>query len=566
MEQCGLNVSRFVIQRRDYKIQTAASIWPAMSSQSFFGLPPVSSALKPISPYLQRAHELRTQDPIMAYWCAYHAAQLGISLKAKDSASRDILFALLGILEHLKKEIGAQDALDVESVSSAYVENFALKVFAMADNEDRAGSATRSTAKKFLAAANFLEVLKIFPKAEISESTEDKIKYAKWKAADIAKAFREGRKPTPGPAGSLEEDRDAALPASPSPLTTTLANNVGRSSQASGSGSDQSTQRVSPPSHIDVPRGAPAPFAPQPQTPPRYGDRWGGEGEATPGSWSTAATPGTAQHSSVEWDEQPSLARAAPESKNWHNPRSGSGSSSNSGGAGGIFEKTALVNGELESHNGNEYYASYDDDEGVRRHSAEFAISDDSFKKSVHFTPSVVGGLSDSSVASSSAPMSSSYDEPSHIGGDEREWPVDGPIATYGGSHPPQQSHPGVDLSILPPGFIPDPHQAWVTGVGAPPPTRISPPSAPNHDVYISSQHSLAPEQASIHHNIYALSAPPPPPQHDTPPSPPPTFELTPSSIAKAQKHSRFAISALDYEDAATARKELRAALATLGG
>ena len=41
---------------------------------------------------------------------------------------------------------------------------------------------------------------------------------------------------------------------------------------------------------------------------------------------------------------------------------------------------------------------------------------------------------------------------------------------------------------------------------------------------------------------------------------------LTPALIAKVQKHCRFAISALDYEDAAQAKKELRAALAMLGG
>jgi vacuolar protein sorting-associated protein VTA1 len=43
------------------------------------------------------------------------------------------------------------------------------------------------------------------------------------------------------------------------------------------------------------------------------------------------------------------------------------------------------------------------------------------------------------------------------------------------------------------------------------------------------------------------------------------SVELTPSVIAKAQKHCRFAISALDYEDAEQARKELRMALALLG-
>ena len=43
----------------------------------------------------------------------------------------------------MKTDIGPSDAVDIESVSSAYVEEFALKVFANADNEDRNGHATR---------------------------------------------------------------------------------------------------------------------------------------------------------------------------------------------------------------------------------------------------------------------------------------------------------------------------------------------------------------------------------------------------------------------------------------
>lgn len=38
---------------------------------------------------------------------------------------------------------------------------------------------------------------------------EAKIKYAKWKAADITKALREGRVPTPGAPGDKEEEREA---------------------------------------------------------------------------------------------------------------------------------------------------------------------------------------------------------------------------------------------------------------------------------------------------------------------------------------------------------------------
>ena len=47
---------------------------------------------------------------------------------------------------------------------------------------------------------------------------------------------------------------------------------------------------------------------------------------------------------------------------------------------------------------------------------------------------------------------------------------------------------------------------------------------------------------------------------------PPPPVELTPGIIAKAQKHCRFAVSALNYDDVEQAKKELRDALALLGG
>ena len=64
-------------------------------------------------------------------------------MKVKDTNARTFLFDLLDLLEKMKSEIGPNDAIDDESASSAYVENFALRVFTLADNEDRKGSATR---------------------------------------------------------------------------------------------------------------------------------------------------------------------------------------------------------------------------------------------------------------------------------------------------------------------------------------------------------------------------------------------------------------------------------------
>lgn len=40
-----------------------------MASQSYIGLPPVPSDLKPVTPFLQRAEEVKLQDPIISYWC-----------------------------------------------------------------------------------------------------------------------------------------------------------------------------------------------------------------------------------------------------------------------------------------------------------------------------------------------------------------------------------------------------------------------------------------------------------------------------------------------------------------
>ncbi|KAJ7786487.1 Vta1 like-domain-containing protein [Mycena metata] len=512
-------------------------------------LPPTPAPLKSVFPYLQRADELRAKEPIIAYWCTYYAAQVGIALKAKDAASRNFLFELLGALEKMKQDIGPTDAIDIEAASAAFVENFALRVFAMADNEDRSGAGNRSTAKKFLAAANFLEVLKTFPKAEVSESNEEKIRYAKWKAADIAKAYREGRKPTPGPAGSdsgidaelLELQNTTAPTFLNTPSFTSIESNTSSSTTARGSTptpSQTPPSGGSPPKVVKrtSPRMGSADIANanrdfSPQTPPRRGANlgvdvglhpgaWGGEhaGQATPGSWSTAATPGTANTPQEPIDplHSPTL-----------HQRSGSGSSSGSGG--GLLMKP---DGPLP------------------------------YKSSWKQRGEEVCGLSSTD---GTPPVSPIY----HSGPPHEPWQAPGGSAPYN----------GIDL---PPGFVPHPNQPVFTpGAQGPPFHESPPPPQPPHGGLYASAPPLPPAPGGLY-----ASAPPPPPHVPTPvvpppptyvspptllsPPPPPQLEpeveLTPSIIAKAQKHCRFAISALDYEDAEQARRELRAALAVLGG
>jgi vacuolar protein sorting-associated protein VTA1 len=294
---------------------------------------------------------------------------------------------------------------------------------------------------------------------------------------------------------------------------------------------------------------------------------WGGEGEATPGSWSTAATPGTGQPY-VDWEQgSPVTATNGGEnSKRGNRPRSGSLSSTEtarSSGSGGTSKKKAWVSEELDPQAANQYYSSQRNGT-VSLDSPE--SSSDGSKKSVRFTPSVLGGLSPDGDLS---PIQDAPGYPSVAA----NWPVNVPQSADHGSlstHRPSQEE-YVIAHTPPPAFVPDPPshpresvEEWA-GVDLPPSTHITPPSPPQQP----SNAYHHPSQPHLYHisapqPIYAQ--PVPALQASAPPAPPVELELSPSIIAKAQKHCRFAISALDYEDAAQARRELRAALAVLGG
>ena len=121
-----------------------------------------------------------------------------------------------------------------------YCENFAITVFTRADKIDRAGRADKNTAMTFYAASIFFEVVcspataillpmtcqgsMLLPAMQILNQFKDQgletdlvdmQRYAAWKAADIRKALREGRTPTPGAPGG---DAPAASTLTPSGL------------------------------------------------------------------------------------------------------------------------------------------------------------------------------------------------------------------------------------------------------------------------------------------------------------------------------------------------------------
>jgi vacuolar protein sorting-associated protein VTA1 len=110
-----------------------------MSSSS--SPPAVPPELKPITPYLARAHELNTADPVIAYWCTsasflsslevmglislrsclstgtYFAVQQAMTLGAKEADSQMFLFGIMDKLEAVSLPLFSPPHLSSDAIS-----------------------------------------------------------------------------------------------------------------------------------------------------------------------------------------------------------------------------------------------------------------------------------------------------------------------------------------------------------------------------------------------------------------------------------------------------------------
>ncbi|KAK3583956.1 hypothetical protein CHS0354_033750 [Potamilus streckersoni] len=163
---------------------------------SFQQVPQLPPALKQLQHYLKTAVEHDKRDPVIAYYCRLYTMQSGMQIDKKSPDCRKFLVALMDYLEQSKKSHSIE-AIHNEVVGQAHVENYALKVFLYADNEDRAGRFNKNVVKSFYTAGMLFDVLSVF--GEISEDIEKNRKYAKWKAAYIHKCLKNGETPIPGP-------------------------------------------------------------------------------------------------------------------------------------------------------------------------------------------------------------------------------------------------------------------------------------------------------------------------------------------------------------------------------
>ncbi|TDZ33022.1 Vacuolar protein sorting-associated protein vts1 [Colletotrichum spinosum] len=148
-----------------------------------------------ITRFINRANQLRQHKPAITYWCEYWVTNqiLAKQLHNVDEESLAYTTNLMDRLERTKTENAGEEAITDDTVGQAYVEQFAQETLDRAEKVMRANRVTRQTADTFDAAATFFLLNNIW--GQIDEETQKKVKYAKWNAARILKAIREGNDP-----------------------------------------------------------------------------------------------------------------------------------------------------------------------------------------------------------------------------------------------------------------------------------------------------------------------------------------------------------------------------------
>ena len=92
-----------------------------------------------------------------------------------------------------KNEYASEDAIMDDATAQAYIEQFAQETLDRAERVIKANKVTQQTASTFDAALTFFNLVNIWGPPDTE--TQQKIKYAKWNAARITRAIKEGKDP-----------------------------------------------------------------------------------------------------------------------------------------------------------------------------------------------------------------------------------------------------------------------------------------------------------------------------------------------------------------------------------
>lgn len=420
----------------------------------------------------------------------------------------------------------------------AYVEQFGHETFSRADNAVRANKASKQTADTFQASATFLDLLQIW--GAVDPEITAKVKFAKYHALRIAKAIRAGEDPNlsnPAPEPMSEEDlppldpNDADVqmldtqtrPRQPSVVEVPdeadrMQHNLARTSSLDQSLHPSRDSSVAPPpdklerqpSVVEVPDDA---------------DRIQRD-----------LAPQSSLNESLHPSRDPSLPRPPP---NDVSPlQDPTAFYANQNGKPDVSPMESAE--ERKSSIGGNYFPRVPSPTAMSPE--QFQAPPSSFALAPPDQPSNMGLPFAPSEPSLPPPPSSFPQQPTQ--------PPPAPTHRHGHflPQPGDPSQPGA----IPPNFVPQTAPRQQQPI-APPQLRQSHGPVP----------PVPSTQGSVSSTQYSQqSAPIATPQSAIAPA----SEVAEENMMSAQKHARWAISALNFEDVPTAIRELRAALSDLGG
>lgn len=439
-------------------------------------------------------------------------------------------------------------------------------MFANADKVDRAGRADLGTAKTFLAASYFIEILNHF--GPLDGDLLEKQRYAAWRAAEIRKAVREGRPPLPPSGNTAPSGQESS--------------DVGGAAFGAGQGGPEDL----PPAYSSTSSSAAALDA----LPPAYGSTMntGGSFRAGSGSYPAPPAPTPLQQQATPlqqpWaDMLPSVPPPPAESL------APSHTSMSTSAAGSMTPSSATLRTQRFKLGSRLLFMPQGATQPEQGTVGQVLPGEDgSYQYRVALRERIDVVLDDGKCL---APEVAEGDSVVFLG---RGGPAPATVVLVN-----DMSWPPSYLVRLPDGSevaAPTEHVALVEPWNMLKPsaaTQKAPPSAPSAPAYppVSPSHSAAalPPPQPVHpghaeHAMHQGAAPPPPqharpwpelahaaPQHSAPaaslsapPALPPGHKPSVQAILEAQKNAKYAVSSLNFEDVPAAVKYLQTALRAL--
>ncbi|GJQ70310.1 hypothetical protein Trydic_g22748 [Trypoxylus dichotomus] len=154
------------------------------------------------------ADEHDERNIVISYWCRMYAVQSAMRIipGPKTPEVSQLLIAIMDWLEKAKSEHKDVEGISNETCAQAIIEEYALKLFNYAEDQDKESRFDKNMVKAFYKSGILFDVLDQFDNS--SEDIEEKRKYAKWRAAYIHNCLKRGIMPSPGSTIVLNDKED----------------------------------------------------------------------------------------------------------------------------------------------------------------------------------------------------------------------------------------------------------------------------------------------------------------------------------------------------------------------